>query len=76
MREHIGEAAGKLWRALGERGEINLATLPKLVKEKNEVTFQALGWLAHEGKIIYKRSSGRDFVALTPHEQEIFKTIH
>jgi len=76
MREQIGETAGKLWRALGEKREINLSMLPKLVREKNEVTWQALGWLAHEDKIIYKRVSGRDFVALTPSEQQAFKTIH
>lgn len=76
MREQIGELAGKIWETLGQRGEINIAQLPKLVKEKNEATYQALGWLAHENKIIYSKKEGKSFVMLAPHEQEVFKTVH
>ena len=52
MQEQIGRTAGKVWETLGQKGEINMEMLPKVIKEKSEVTFQALGWLAHEGKII------------------------
>jgi len=76
MREQIGSAAGKVWKTLGEKGEVIVAQLPKAVKEKSEVTFQALGWLAHEGKIRYVKKYGRNFVALTPEEQQVFKTVH
>jgi len=76
MKEQIGEVAGKIWRTLGKKGEVNIATLPKFLKEKNEITYQALGWLAHEGKIIYKKKENKNFVSLTDTEQEIFKTVH
>lgn len=76
MQEQIGQTAGKVWKTLGQKGEINLAMLPKLIKEKNEVTFQALGWLAHEGKIIYQKKGDKNFVALSLREQEIFNTAH
>lgn len=76
MREQIGELAGKVWKTLGQKGEINLAMLPKLLKEKSEATYQALGWLAHENKVTYFKKEGKNFIALTPEEQEAFKTVH
>lgn len=76
MRDQIGGAAGKIWKALGQKGEVNVAMLPKLVKEKNEIAYQALGWLAHENKIVYRRKENKNFVALTENEQQIFKTVH
>jgi len=51
MKEQIGEAAGKVWQALSEHGELDLARLSKLVKENEKTIHQALGWLAREGKI-------------------------
>ena len=76
MKETIGQTAGKIWQTLGQKGDINVAMLPKMVKEKNDVAFQALGWLAHEGKILYKKKDGKSVVSLTPEEQEVFKTVH
>jgi hypothetical protein len=75
MREKIGDTAGKVWRALGEKGAIAMTTLPKMIKEKNELTFQALGWLAHEGKVAYKQDKNRTLVSLTEQEQETFRTL-
>jgi len=76
MREVIGETAGKIWRALGEKGEANVAMLPKLLKEKSELVYQGLGWLAHEDKVMYFKKSDKNFVKLTNPELEIFKTVH
>ncbi|MBI5400086.1 winged helix-turn-helix domain-containing protein [Candidatus Saganbacteria bacterium] len=77
MQERIGEAAGKVWKTLGQKGEVSLAMLPKLMtEEKPEVVFQALGWLAHEGKINYVNKANRSYVTLNSHEKDIFKTIH
>ncbi|PIS30234.1 hypothetical protein COT42_03400 [Candidatus Saganbacteria bacterium CG08_land_8_20_14_0_20_45_16] len=76
MREKIGEAAGKVWKKLGEANEINVLQLPRLLREDNETTFQALGWLAHEGKLVYRRDKNKNFVSLTPEEKNIFRTIN
>lgn len=76
MREQVGETAGKIWKMLGQKGEVNITMLPKLLKEKGEVAYQGLGWLAHEGKIVYKKKENKNFVALTDSEQEIFRMIH
>ena len=51
MKDKVIEAAGKTWRFLGQNGEINVAQLPKVLKEKDTVIYQALGWLAREDKL-------------------------
>ena len=76
MREQIGETAGKIWMTLGQKGQVNLSMLPKMLKEKNDVTFQALGWLAHEGKVSYLKRDNKNFVSLTDQETQIYKTIN
>lgn len=75
MKEAIGELAGKVWNTLGKKGDVNLAQLPKIIKDKGEVVYQALGWLAHEGKIVYKKKEKKNMVSLTDHEKDIFKAI-
>jgi hypothetical protein len=49
--EEIGEAAGRVWRALSENGPLTMAKLLKKVDEPRDTVLQALGWLAREEKI-------------------------
>ena len=60
----IGETAGKIWQTLNQKGEINLAQLPKAIQEKSAVAYQALGWLAREDKIAFRNDSRKTFVVL------------
>jgi hypothetical protein len=76
MNEEIGELAGKVWQTLGLRGEISLTQLPKVMKSKNDVTFQALGWLARENKVSYIRKSGKTFVTLSDPEKNVFSHLN
>jgi hypothetical protein len=64
MEAAIGKAAGRIWDILHDNGKASVAQLPKLVGEKDVVTYQALGWLAREGKISYRTEGNRTFVAL------------
>lgn len=73
MKDKIGEIAGKIWTILGERQHVNILKLPKLLKEKGEIVYQALGWLARENKIIYHTKERKTFVSLSHEEREIFK---
>ena len=73
MKTKIIEAAGKTWRVLGERKEVELASLPELVKEKEEIVFQALGLLAREDKITYLSRYSEDYVALVPKELDAYR---
>lgn len=58
MKELIGETAGRIWTTLSQNEELPLSRLPRMLKEKEPVVYQALGWLAREDKITY-RSKGK-----------------
>jgi hypothetical protein len=64
MEAAIGKAAGMIWDVLQTRGKASVSQLPKLVGERDVVAYQALGWLAREGKICYRTEGNRTFVEL------------
>ena len=53
--------------------EVADSTLPHIPKEKGEVVYQALGWLAREDKIDFRSKEGKTFVSLNDEERERFK---
>jgi hypothetical protein len=73
MRDEIGATAGKIWRTLGAKEEISLSQLPKMMKGKGELIYQALGWLACENKIAYRTKTDKVYVSLSDRERELFK---
>jgi hypothetical protein len=73
MKTKIGEMAGKVWKTLGEKEEVVVSRLPQTLKEKGEIVYQALGWLAKEGKVDFHKKEGRIFVSLSYEEREVFK---
>ncbi len=73
MKTKIGEMAGGVWKTLGEKEEVAVSTLPQILKEKGEIVYQALGWLAKEGKVDFHKKAGKTFVSLSHEEREIFK---
>jgi hypothetical protein len=75
MKEKVIETAGKTWRFLGQNGQTNVGALAKSLKEKEEVVFQALGWLAREDKIEYTVKNRRTFVSLVEVELRAFNTV-
>lgn len=75
MKDQVIEAAGKTWRFLGQNGEANVSNLPKVLKEKETVVYQALGWLAREDKINYSIKNRRTFVSLVDTELKAFNQL-
>ena len=73
MKTKIGEMAGRVWKTLGEKEEVVVSRLPQILKEKGEIVYQALGWLAKEGKVDFHKKEGRIFVSLSSEEREVFK---
>jgi hypothetical protein len=69
MKEIIGETSGAIWKALQNQDKIALSALPKLVRKPESLTYQAIGWLAREGKIEYETSGRTTFVFLSPGEK-------
>ena len=72
MKTTIGEMAGRVWKTLGEKEEVAVSKLPQILKEKGEIVYQALGWLAKEDKIEFRKKEGKTFVSLSDDEREIF----
>ena len=75
MKEKVIETAGKTWRYLGQNGETNVSQLSKVLKEKDEVVLQAIGWLAREDKINYSIKNRRTFVSLVEQEARAFNSV-
>jgi len=73
MKEIIGEMAGRVWKTLGEKGWVEISKLPQILKDKGDIVYQALGWLAREEKIIFHKKEGRAYTSLNPQEREIYK---
>jgi hypothetical protein len=57
----------------GKKGRVEISKLPQILKEKGDIVYQALGWLAREEKILFHRKEGRTYTSLNPEEREKFK---
>ena len=68
-KENIGEAAGRIWETLEAKNEVSIAQLPKTLKMKTEIAYQALGWLAREDKIDYHDRGGKVYITLSESEK-------
>jgi len=67
MQEKIGKAAGQIWQYLSKNSApVNISDLPKKVNMTSQITYQALGWLAREGKIVYQEQGRQVMVCLAP----------
>jgi hypothetical protein len=73
LNSKIGEAAGRVWEILGTKDEVALTSLPKMMKLTSDVAYQALGWLAREGKVKYRNKGGKVYISLDEREREHFK---
>jgi hypothetical protein len=62
--ERIAQCAASVLQALGEVEEINVLRLAEYLGERSVLTYQALGWLAREGKVRYRQNGAQVFVSL------------
>ena len=69
MKEDIGITAGKIWILLREKKELALSQIPKALDEKPPLVYQALGWLAREDKIEFRKEGNKTLVALSSFER-------
>ncbi len=69
MKEQIGQTAGAIWKVLQDNEKIALTQLPKAIKAKEAITYQALGWLAREDKVDYVTSGKTTYIRLAHSER-------
>jgi hypothetical protein len=59
------EACGqKILATISRLGEANILSLPGYLAERSMIVYQALGWLAREGRIHYERRGDQVYIAL------------
>jgi hypothetical protein len=60
----IAECAERIIKALAESGEANVLRLSQQLSERSVITYQALGWLAREGRIQYAQRGNQVYVSV------------
>ena len=51
MNNKIGDAAGRIWTVLNEKGSLTTTNLKKELDLDDFTVFAAIGWLAREDKV-------------------------
>jgi hypothetical protein len=64
VEDLITECARKIVELLQRSGEVNILSLCENLAERSVVGYQALGWLAHEGRIHYRKQGSQVYVSL------------
>lgn len=64
MITEIGIIAGEIWELLEREDSVELSDAVKRLLCDQKVAYMALGWLAREGHVLFRRESGVTFVEL------------
>jgi predicted transcriptional regulator len=64
LEREIGDAAGKVWKALKAKGPLPKTKIPKAAGISPQVANQAIGWLAREGKLTLQKEKMSDLIGL------------
>ncbi len=64
MTDLITNCAQKIVELLETAREVNIMNLCESLSERSVVGYQALGWLAHDGRISYRRQGNQVYVSL------------
>ncbi len=73
LMARVAECAVAVLQALGQVGEINILRLAEYLGEPSSLTYQALGWLAREGRIRYRQGGSQVSVSLTEEEKRKYE---
>jgi hypothetical protein len=66
VEETIAECAQRILALLVKSGEVNVLLLSELLSERSLVTYQALGWLARDGRVLYEQRGNQSYVRARP----------
>ena len=65
MEKKIATCAKQILVLLEEAQIVNILRLSELLGERNVIAYQALGWLAREGRIHYEQKGSQFFISST-----------
>jgi hypothetical protein len=66
VEEVIAGCAQRILALLEKSGEVNVLLLSELLSERSLVTYQALGWLARDGRVLYEQRGNQSYVRARP----------
>ncbi len=64
LTHEIGHTAGKVWKTLAAEGEMSVAALKKAIGAKDAKVDWAIGWLAREGQLSFRKEKNVLKIAL------------
>jgi hypothetical protein len=64
LEKQVGEAAGKVWKALNANGPMSKTKLSKAAGVSPHLVQMAIGWLAREGKVTLLKDKKGDLLKL------------
>jgi hypothetical protein len=70
VEDRITQCTAEIVKALDSVQEINILSLSEYIGESSVLTYQALGWLAREGRIRYRQKGKQVLVSLQESETE------
>ena len=56
LNDVIGNVAGNIWTLLSKEEELSVAQIKKKMDESEFIISAAIGWLARENKLAFKKS--------------------
>ncbi len=63
VEQVIVRCAEQILEVLSNRKEVNVLLLSEQVSQRSVITYQALGWLAREGKVQYQARGNQVYVS-------------
>jgi hypothetical protein len=60
----IAECAERIIDALGKTRDVNILRLSELLAERSLIIYQAVGWLAREGRVVYEQREKQVYLRL------------
>jgi hypothetical protein len=63
VEEKIAACTRRILVLLEQAKKVNILRLSELLEERNVVAYQALGWLARDGKIKYEQKGSQLFIS-------------
>ncbi len=64
MEKQIADCARRILGILGTLGEVNVLRIAEHLGERSVIAYQALGWLARDGRLRYSRRGNQIYVSL------------
>jgi len=64
MELEIGDAAGKIWKLLDEKGALSKSQIAKGSGLSTHLVNQGIGWLAREGKLACRKKARTEILEL------------